>query len=536
MIHDRESMSSDTPWSRTLLRSMSLLLCCCLLALQVGCEVDSYFDPSRTGRFMHTPTTIPILERVDVIEDDVHPWGETTEVIPEDLLPSDLTYVIAPGDFLTVEIYESFAVGQLRPISRRVDAAGFFRVPDIGDVMAAGSTAQEFEERIRQRLEEELFVDPYVNVMVEEGTAFTFTLEGFIAQPGMYRIRQPDFRLSEAVAAAGGLPQPARTIYVVRRIPLTEEIKPIYDRDRGEVDEPRRDPSPRTTPPVDIDDLIDELDDDPSPSPSMLSANDDGGAPQRRATLVDVDELEPVRMPRQAAVDVDDTMDPTAREQRDQPNELFIYDQERGEWVRTLRPRRDRDVAPGRFRGRDERSGVDADEPPLLIERIIEIPAQHVRRGRSEYDIVVRPKDRIVIEGPQPGTVYISGEISRPGVFNLPQDGGRLTLSRLVAAAGDLGGLAIPERVDLVRKVNSDREATVRLDLAAIRRRTEPDIYLKPDDHIIVGTSWLATPLAVIRNGFRATYGFGFLLDRNFGNDVFGPPPVSRGVGGGGGF
>ena len=34
--------------------------------------------------------------------------------------------------------------------------------------------------------------------------------------------------------------------------------------------------------------------------------------------------------------------------------------------------------------------------------------------------------------------------------------------------------------------------------------------------------------LAVVRGGLRATYGFGFLLDRNFGNDVFGAPPTNR--------
>jgi hypothetical protein len=52
---------------------------------------------------------------------------------------------------------------------------------------------------------------------------------------------------------------------------------------------------------------------------------------------------------------------------------------------------------------------------------------------------------------------------------------------------------------------------------------------MKPDDHIIVGTNFWATPLAIIRSGFRATYGFGFLLDRNFGNDVFGAPPEDNG-------
>jgi protein involved in polysaccharide export with SLBB domain len=165
-------------------------------------------------------------------------------------------------------------------------------------------------------------------------------------------------------------------------------------------------------------------------------------------------------------------------------------------------------------------------EPPMFVERIIEIPYDRLKSGESRYNIVVRPDDRIFVEEPEIGVVYIDGQIVRPGTFNLPVNG-KLTLSRLVAAAGGLGQLAIPERVDLVRMVGDNREATIRLNLGAIRQRTEPDVLLKPDDHIIIGTNFWATPLAIIRNGFRATYGFGFLLDRNFGNDVFGAPPTN---------
>ena len=42
------------------------------------------------------------------------------------------------------------------------------------------------------------------------------------------------------------------------------------------------------------------------------------------------------------------------------------------------------------------------------------------------------------------------------------------------------------------------------------------------DRDTMCGTNFWATPLAVIRNGFRASYGFGFILDRNFQGDVFG--------------
>ena len=139
--------------------------------------------------------------------------------------------------------------------------------------------------------------------------------------------------------------------------------------------------------------------------------------------------------------------------------------------------------------------------------------------------MVIRPGDIIYVEPPETGFLYIDGEINRIGVYELQNTNGRLTLSRFVSAAGGLSPTAIPNRVDLVRMLGNDREATMRIDLAAIRNRSEPDVYMQANDHVIIGTNFFATPLAVIRNGFRMTYGFGFLLDRNFGNDVFGPPP-----------
>ena len=157
------------------------------------------------------------------------------------------------------------------------------------------------------------------------------------------------------------------------------------------------------------------------------------------------------------------------------------------------------------------------------VTRLLEIDYRDLIAGKSILNVIVRPDDFINVVPPPTGVVYIDGEISRPGPYDLPATG-QLTLSRLVAAAGGLGPLAIPERVDLVRRVG-DREATIRVNLAAIRERSEPDIALKSDDHVIIGTNFFAQPLAVIRNGFRMTYGFGFLVDRNWGTDIFGPPP-----------
>jgi hypothetical protein len=52
--------------------------------------------------------------------------------------------------------------------------------------------------------------------------------------------------------------------------------------------------------------------------------------------------------------------------------------------------------------------------------------------------------------------------------------------------------------------------------LAKVLALEQPDIYLKPNDVIFVGTHFIAPFLAAVRTSFRITYGFGFLYDRNF--------------------
>jgi len=148
--------------------------------------------------------------------------------------------------------------------------------------------------------------------------------------------------------------------------------------------------------------------------------------------------------------------------------------------------------------------------------------------GDAQYNLVVRPGDVIRVPPPEIGNVYVAGQVARPGVYSLPAVG-RLTLQRVITAAGGLSAIAIPERVDLTRMVGPSRQATIMLNLRAIAEGTQPDVFLKPDDRINVGTTFWALPLAVVRGGFRANYGFGFQLDRNFGNDVFGAPPTNVG-------
>ena len=192
-----------------------------------------------------------------------------------------------------------------------------------------------------------------------------------------------------------------------------------------------------------------------------------------------------------------------------------------GRWVQVRRnPARVRDdVLEG---GEILQSGDRLED--LVTQRIIRVDVGRLLSGLSTENIVIRPGDIIRVPAAKSGFVYLEGQVARVGSFNLVEG---LTIERLVIAAGGLGSLAIPERVDFTRVLANGRQATIRINYGAIMERTQPDIYLQRNDIVNIGTNFLAFPMAVIRNGFRATYGFGFLLDRNFGNDVFGAPPTN---------
>jgi polysaccharide export outer membrane protein len=91
-----------------------------------------------------------------------------------------------------------------------------------------------------------------------------------------------------------------------------------------------------------------------------------------------------------------------------------------------------------------------------------------------------------------------------------------ITLTQAVAAAAGLDPLAWPSRVDIVRRFSDNREEVVPVDLDRIMAGLAPDIFIRPNDMINVGTHPLAPFMAVVRNAFRLSYGLAFTYDRNF--------------------
>ncbi|HSU66477.1 MAG TPA: hypothetical protein VLJ39_06380, partial [Tepidisphaeraceae bacterium] len=131
-----------------------------------------------------------------------------------------------------------------------------------------------------------------------------------------------------------------------------------------------------------------------------------------------------------------------------------------------------------------------------------------------KYNIAIHPHDIIYAADPQTGFYFVGGHVARPGAYTL--SGQKMTVKDAIISASMLDGLAIPQRTDVIRHIRPDHEVYVRVDLPKIFSGEQPDFYLKPGDKIMVGTNALAPFLAAIRGGFRITYGFGFLYDRNF--------------------
>ena len=439
----------------------------------VGCEVHSWMgDPRGMGGFERTPREVPILRQLDLI-DEPSPFPEgLSEVRPEDLVPVVEEYRMGPGDLVTFQIMHLVVQGQESVITREVDELGRVRLPRVGTVELDGVSASEAERMVGRRLEElGLVRDPMVSVLIQQRRQATFSINGEPRQGGIrvgtYQIIGIDFRILDALTLAGGVPGATKSVYIIRRIPLEEPDRPV-DPDA---------PVPPDRPlPRDPEELLEELQ-------GAL------GDPMRT-------EDAGVRPPRELVED-------------DLPEPPMVHLE--GRWVRAdeaERPRR---------RVRDEDDALRQ----VVTQRIIMIPYDRLRVGDMRYNVVIRPGDIIWVPPPTLGNVFIEGEVVRPGTFALPGDGD-LTLKRLVAAAGGLTQTAVPQRVELTRRIGPEREVIMRLDYQAIREGREPDIFLKENDLVRVGTAFWATPLAVIRNGFRTSYGFGFVLDRNFNVDVFG--------------
>lgn len=141
------------------------------------------------------------------------PQGQLAyETIPA---PSSLTpiteYRIGPLDVLKITVFQEEDLS-LEEVP--VDASGNILFPLIGQVSVAGKTSTELSNDIAQRLGERYLVRPQVSTIVSRSASQFVTVEGAVAQPGVFPL-QGSTTLLQAMALARGPTQTARLNEVI---------------------------------------------------------------------------------------------------------------------------------------------------------------------------------------------------------------------------------------------------------------------------------------------------------------------------------
>jgi len=462
---------------------------------------------------------------VEEVEDFPGPTGA-------DLRPPEGDYILGPGDVVQVTVQDLFAEGRPWVQNVRVAEEGTVSLPVsyLQDVKASGFTARGLERRLVERLmpPDGPLRDPRVSVFIMEFRNRTFSIVGAIRAPGIYPLVAHDMNLFQAISQASGLaPFHEQYIYVVRDM-TEEELADMLLRAWAEEPEaaeeipadgaeetgmPGEEPaSPGTA-------------DEPSPDQPMtdlqvLQAVAEG----RKPKVAEPDGTVP---PEEAAPPPSEVVPPEPPPTAENGGAGWVFKE--GQWVLTEAAQeagtagpsaveevpdlsKDIEELPAALRERLERLGVVQAGDGLR--RVIRIDVGALIAGDQSQNMVMRHGDQINCPEPPAGEWYIDGEIVRRGVYSLT--GRKITLLQAVAAAGGLTQLAIPWRTELVRRVNDEAEEIIYVDLAKIARGEAPDFFLQPDDLIRVGTDQGAIFLAVLRNAFRATYGFGLVYDQNF--------------------
>jgi polysaccharide export outer membrane protein len=491
------------------------LLSVCGLALAAsltGCG-KSFMDPTKLGRFKDTPTIMPILDRIASVEDDTGQVVEYSDPLREDLIPQPESYRIGPGDVLRVIAYDVVVIGQREEYEVPVDARGVIEIPQLGRISVAGRTTEEAMAEIVAAIRAKgLVQDPLVQVLAMSQRQQTYTVLGAVQNPGLYPIPRADYRLLEALASAGNFDETTKEVYIIRQVPLSEEVSgavPGLNNNRplapleGAPSQPAEQPQGQ-----DLIDIIDQI--APETKDQTTPPAEPKSEPKSAPGMFGRQDGQPAEPPAKPLIDLieEDSPSPGAPA-GDGASWVFLN----GKWVKVKAPTM------------QEALSIRAKPDELITQRVIRVPMKQLLQGYQTVNIVIRPGDVVRFPATSSGFVYMGGEIARPGPYQVAPD---FTLLRAIDSAGGLGELGIPSRVELTRMLPGNRQAVIKLDLQAISEHTQPDIYLKPSDRVTIGTTWWALPLAVTRNGFRASYGFGFILDRNISSDLFGPPPTNQ--------
>ena len=484
----------------------------------VGCNSikNAWLDPTVLGAFDRTAT----MEIRDSLTLEDTPFGIPGAVYPS---PEDLTirfeeYPITAGDTLAIEIYELRQRQIPFQAEVAVSSTGYVNLPVVGRVNASGLTVPEFEDSVVDALRShDILREPEVTVNPMFLQTATYSIFGIGVsasndaplRAGTFPIRRADLRILEAINQVGGLNEFVTDVFVFRYDDPPWKRRRMSDLPAA----PERIDEARSGPPSD------EM--EPSAGEPNAQIIEEGGrSPEQDlidAILGDRDEIaQPDKGPsgpEPPAPSVPELLEP-------EPTHPFIY--VNGEFVPNPAYR----ASPGDVPvSRAGPPTIDTVAPAVnwariageTSYRIIRIPADALRSGDPELDIVIRAGDVIRVVSGEIGVYYVMGQVNRVGAFAFNAEA--ITLKAAIAAAGGLSNLAWPDRCTVYRRIGQ-REQMIQVNLDRIFASRDPDFQIRRGDIINVGTHPFAPFLQRIRAWTlpnpASTVGYSFTYSRNF--------------------
>jgi polysaccharide export outer membrane protein len=511
-----------------------------LIVAFCGCEKD-ILDPTQIGRFRPTPVVNIILDSLGVAEEEEPKFVESEEPKPVDLLELEQDYILSVGDFVNVYIFE--LLQETVPFNQifEISESGNISIPEVGNIQATGLSVAQLEEELKQILSPTILKNPSITVKLESSPSRTFTILGEgLPRPGRYELPGYTLRLADALAQAGSPRQfNVSNIYITR-----------YE-NRQALDSRQTPPqTPSYAPPVqpeinltpiepqnknkdNSEELLEIIAPHTSKNTTPSSAN--GNIVISASESTSYKELKSLAMPDGLEMEEDDLLDaPNMLDTNLDPNANKPAKEVRTEWIfKDGKWVAEEIEDPFAIDANDvsireklaqtpKKQGSAMNLPEVISDdqtRVIRVPVKRLGVD-PRYNIVIRPGDIITVPFNVVGEAVVMGNVNNPGYVDLT--GRPMTLIQAVAAAGGLSALAEPSRVEVRRRVGENSEQIVSVDLDKIARGLQPDFFIKENDTINVGTLPTSRFAAVLRNAFRATYGFGFIYDRNFADRDFG--------------
>lgn len=479
-----------------------------LLATSTGCHSirNGWLDPTVVGNFEES-TTHEIRSSLS-LEDTPSGIPGASYPTPQDLEVKVFDFPIAAGDTLAIEIYE-LRERQIPFQSQSiVSATGYVNLPVVGQIYAQGMTVPDFEESLRHELRIKgilLTPEVMVNPLFLQNATYSIFGIGVSAsntaplRAGTFPIRRPDLNLLEAINQVGGLNEFVTDIYIFRydiptwTINQNGQTKLKEDREalaaephsaKAHPGNENTDDEPRSA----FEDLLDAVEREEETAQSQPSKLD--------LKMFEPDPTDPY-------IWVNDEFVPNP-----------AYKRVAGGATRTTsgstRP------APSPF----DIATTSVNWARIAGDtsfRVVRVPAELLRGGDPELNIIIRPGDVIRVVSGEIGVYYVMGQVNRVGPFAFNAEA--ITLKAAIATAGGLSSLAWPDRCTVYRRIGQ-REQMIQVDLDRIFAGKEADFFIRRGDIINVGTHPFAPFLQRIRSltlpNPVTNVGYSFTYARNF--------------------